>query len=193
MNGTIIILNGTSSSGKTSLVLAMQKILPEPFLDCGMDKFIWMLPAHYLDRPLWDEVLGLATQAGSVGHKLIAGMHYAIAALSRTSNNVIADHVLVEPKWLQECASLFSELPAFFIAVRCPLEIVEQREQARKNRTWGQARAQFDIVHAHGIYDFEVDTSLYCPEDCALQIKAYLESDNPPHAFKRLKTLLGAG
>jgi chloramphenicol 3-O phosphotransferase len=192
VNGTIIILNGTSSSGKSSLVLALQKILPEPFLDSGIDKFIWMLPERYLDRPLWDEVLGLATQAGSVGHKLMAGMHYAIAALSRTGNNVIADHVLVEPKWLQECASLFSELPAFFIAVRCPLEIVEQREKARKNRTLGQASVQFDIVHAHGIYDFEVDTSLDCPEDCALQIKAYLDSNNPPHAFKRLKTL-GAG
>lgn len=192
MNGTIIILNGTSSAGKTSLVLALQKILPEPFLDSGIDKFIWMLPERYLDQPLWDEVLGLATQAGNVGHKLMTGMHYAIAALSRTGNHVIADHVLVEPKWLQECASLFSELPAFFIAVRCPLEIVEEREQARKNRTLGQARAQFDIVHSHDIYDFEVDTSLYGPKDCALQIKAYLESDNPPHAFKRLKTL-GAG
>ena len=189
MNGTIILLNGASSSGKTSLVLALQKILPEPFLDSGIDKFIWMLPERYLDRPLWDEVLGLATQAGSVGHRLMAGMHYTIAALSRTGNNVIADHVLVEPEWLQKCASLFSELPAFFIAVRCPLEILEEREKARKNRTLGQARAQFDVVHAQGIYDFEVDTSQYGPEDCALQIKAYLESDNPPHAFKRLKKL----
>ena len=69
MNGTIIILNGTSSAGKTSLVLALQKILPEPFLDSGIDKFIWMLPERYLDQPLWDEVLGLATQAGNVGRR----------------------------------------------------------------------------------------------------------------------------
>ena len=142
VNGTIITLNGTSSSGKTSIVLALQRILSEPFLNSGIDKFIWMLPERYLDRPLWNEVLGLATQAGNVGYKLMTGMHYAIAAFSRTGNSVIAEHVLVEPKWLRECVSLFSELPAFFIAVRCPLQVLELREKARKDRTLGQARAQ---------------------------------------------------
>jgi len=44
----------------------------------------------------------------------MSGMRQAIAALSRTGNNVIADHVLVELQWLQEWISLFSVLPAFF-------------------------------------------------------------------------------
>lgn len=110
--GKIIILNGTSSSGKTSIVNALQDILDEPFLDVGIDKFIWMLPRRYLNRPLWDEVLGLATEAGPVGHRLISGMHQTIAALSRAGNNVVADHVLVEHQWLEECTSLFSNLPA---------------------------------------------------------------------------------
>ncbi len=172
MAGTIIILNGTSSSGKTSIVKALQSVLEEPYVDAGLDKFLWMLPDRYLERPLWDEVLGLAHQAGPVGHRLVAGMHQAIAALSIAGNNVIADHVLVEPTWLRQCIDLFNPLPAFFVGVRCPLEIVEQREQARRNRTWGQAKAQVDLVHAHGIYDLEVDTSIYIPEECALKIKA---------------------
>ena len=186
-NGTIIILNGTSSSGKTSIVHALQEVLEEPYLDGGIDKFIWMLPDRYLDRPLWDEVLGLATQAGPVGHTLVAGMHQAIAALSRAGNNVIADHVLVEAAWLRECTHLFSDLPAFFVGVRCPLEVLERREKERRNRTGGQAKAQFGVVHAHGIYDLEVDTSISSPEACARQIKARIESGNPPDAFKRLK------
>lgn len=98
--GTIILLNGTSSSGKTSIVRALQEIFEEPFLVAGIDKLIWMLPRRYLDRPLWDEVLGLATEAGVVGRRLASGMHQAIAALSRTGNNVVAEHVLVEPQWL---------------------------------------------------------------------------------------------
>jgi chloramphenicol 3-O phosphotransferase len=186
-HGKIVILNGTSSSGKTSIVKALQEILDEPYLDAGIDKFIWMLPERYLDRPLWDEVLGLATQAGDVGHRLMSGMHQAIAALSRGGNNVVADHVLVEPQWLQECVTLFSDLPAFLVAVRCPLEVLEQREQMRKNRTWGQARAQFGLVHAHGMYDLEVDTSVYSAEECAAQIKARLEDDTPPNALKHLR------
>lgn len=187
MTGTIILLNGASSSGKTSIVKALQATLDEPYLDAGLDKFLWMLPERYLDRPLWDDVLGLADRAGPIGHKLVAGMHQAMAALSIAGNNVIADHVLVEPDWLRQCIDLLSPLPAFFVGVRCPLAVLEQRERERSNRTWGQARAQVDRVHAHGIYDLEVDTSIFSPEDCAQQIKVRLDSGNPPDAFKRLK------
>ena len=51
-----------------------------------------------------DEVLSLAVKAGAESHRLIFGMHYAIAALAMTDSNVLADHVLVEPRWLEECA-----------------------------------------------------------------------------------------
>jgi chloramphenicol 3-O phosphotransferase len=184
--GTIILLNGTSSSGKTAIVRALQEILEAPFIDAGLDRFLWMLPRRYLDRPLWDEVLGLATEAGPVGQRLVSGLHHSIAALSRAGNNVVADHVLVERQWLDECARLFGELPALLVGVRCPLHVLEQREAARKDRTLGQARAQFPLVHAHGIYDLEVDTSVLSAEACALQIKRRLEARGFPDAFRRL-------
>lgn len=188
--GTIILLNGTSSSGKTSIVRALQDSLEEPFLDTGIDKFIWMLPHRYLDRPLWDEVLGLATEAGPVGHRLIAGMHHTIATLSRAGNHIVADHVLVEKSWLKECAELFSNMPALFVGVRCPLEVLEQREAARRDRTLGQARAQYPLVHAHGIYDLEVDTSKLTAGECAAQIIERLEHGAAPSAFRYLAQIL---
>lgn len=184
--GTIILLNGTSSSGKTSLVKALQTRLEEPFLDAGIDRFLWMLPSRYLDRPLWDDVLGLAATAGPIGLRLVSGMHYAIAALAHAGNHVIADHVLVEPAWAAECAALLSDLPAYLIGVRCPLAVVEQRERERGNRTLGQARAQFHRVHAHGLYDLEVDTSLHSAAECAAQICAHLQQGSPPTALRQL-------
>jgi chloramphenicol 3-O phosphotransferase len=187
--GEIIVLNGTSSSGKSGIVSALQGVLEEPFLDAGIDKFMWKLPRRYLDRPLWDEVLGLATEAGPVAHRLASGMHQSIAALSRAGNNVVADHVLVERRWLAECAVLFGELPAPFVGVRCPLDVLEQREAARKDRTLGQARAQFHQVHAHGIYDLEVDTSTTSAEAGALQINQRLVEGDSPDAFERLRQL----
>jgi chloramphenicol 3-O-phosphotransferase len=36
-DGKIIILNGTSSSGKTSIVKAFQMVLDEPYLDVGLE------------------------------------------------------------------------------------------------------------------------------------------------------------
>ena len=184
-HGTIIILNGTSSSGKTSLLEVLQTRLAEPYLNVGIDKFIWMLPKRYLDRPLWDDVLGLAAKAGTTGHILFSGMHHAIAALASTGNNVLADHVLVEPAWVDECTELFADLPAYLIGLRCPLDVLEAREKARKNRTLGQARVQFGIIHKYCAYDLEVDTSADSSEACAEKIMERLKS--PPAAFKRLE------
>lgn len=182
----IVILNGASSSGKSTLLKALQHALPGPWLDAGLDKFLWMLPMRYLDRPLWDDVLGLAVEAGETGHTLVRGMHRSMAALSRAGNPLLADHVLVEPVWVRDLAEALDGLLAYLIGVRCPLEVLEERERSRKDRTLGQARAQFPRVHAHDVYDLEVDTSLLSPEACAARIIARMESD-PPQALRRLR------
>lgn len=181
---TIIFINGTSSSGKTSLLKLLQKNLPEPYLDMGVDKFIWMLPSRYLNRPLWDDVLGKALQAGPVGWSLFSGMHHAIAAAASRGNNILADHVFVEKAWVDECAGLFAEMNAYLIGLQCPLEVLEQRERDRKDRTLGQARLQYEVIHKFTQYDLELDTSKLTTEECAEQIIERLK--NPPAAFKQL-------
>ncbi len=184
--GTVIFINGASSSGKTSILKMLQNMLEKPYLDMGMDRFIFMLPKRYLDRPLWDDVLGKATQAGALGYGLFSGMHHAIAAAALTGINVVADHVFVEKAWVDECAELFSDIRAYLIGLRCPLEVLAQRESQRKDRTLGQARLQFNLVHQYTLYDLELDTSLLNPGQCAQQIIARLET--PPNAFRLLKS-----
>ena len=181
---TIIFLNGTSSSGKTTLLKALQDKLPDPYLNMGIDKFIWMLPSRYLDRPLWDDVLGNPVQSGPVGLSLFSGMHHAIASTASRGNNVIADHVFVEKAWVDECASLFANMNAYLIGITCPLEVLEQREKDRKDRTLGQARLQFDVIHKYTKYDLELDTSKLSAEECADQVITRLK--NPPIAFRKL-------
>ncbi len=185
--GTIIILNGTSSSGKTSILKELQKQLPEPYLDAGIDKFIWMLPKRYLDRPLWDDVLGLAVEAGKTGEILFSGMHHAIAALAKTGNNVVADHVLVEPSWVIECANLFADLEAYLIGIKCPLEVAEEREKQREDRTLGQAKAQYPLVHQHALYDVEIDTSRLSIQESTSKIIEMISTQKPT-AFNKIHT-----
>ena len=151
----------------------------------GIDKFIWMLPSRYLNRPLWDEVLGKALHSGPVGLTLFSGMHHAIAVAAQRGNNILADHVFVEKAWVAECASLFAEMNAYLIGVTCPLEVLEQREADRKDRTLGQARLQFDIIHKFVRYVLEVDTSILTVDECAEKVIDRLET--PPTAFKRLR------
>lgn len=186
--GTIIILNGTSSSGKSSIVKALQALMEAPFLEAGLDKFLWMLPSRYLAPPLWDEVLGRATDAGPVGQRLVSGMHQAIAALSRSGNHVVAEHVLVDPRWLKECAALLHSLPAYLAGVHCPLPVLEQREKERRDRTLGQARKQFALVHAHAVYDVEVDTAQMSALQCAERIRERVQDGAPPMALRALYT-----
>lgn len=181
---TIIFINGTSSSGKTSLLKALQKKLSEPYLDMGIDKFIWMLPGRYLDRPLWDDVLGKALHSGPVGLTLFSGMHHAIAAAASRGNNILADHVFVEKVWVDECAELFADMNAYLIGLQCPLDVLEQREKDRKDRTLGQAKLQYEIIHKFTQYDLELNTSKLTTEECAEQVIERLKS--PPNAFKSL-------
>jgi chloramphenicol 3-O phosphotransferase len=196
--GHVIILNGTSSAGKSSLAKALQAALPVPYLHIGIDTMVFALPKRYLYPPLWHEVFhytwpqegslsGLVIEAGPFGHQLVAGLHHTIAALAQTGNNVIVDHVLLEPDWVGQCAQILGTLPALFVGVYCPLAVVEQRERARQDRTIGQARAQFDKVHAHGLYDVTVDTSQATPEACATHILPHIDPTARSVAFSRLQ------
>ncbi|MCB0082817.1 MAG: AAA family ATPase [Caldilineaceae bacterium] len=193
-SGHIIILNGTSSAGKSSLAKALQAQLLDPYLHLGIDTMVFALPKRYLNPPLWHEVFQyswpapdtLVIEPGPMGHRLISGLHHTVAALARAGNNVIVDHVLLDPRWVQECAQLLGGLPALFVGVICPLVVVEQRERDRQDRTLGQARAQFDKVHAHGLYDVTVDTSQGSAEACAAQLLPLI---NPTARSTALTTL----
>jgi hypothetical protein len=105
---------------------------------------------------------------------------HRVLEIATAGNNVVADHVLLDPAWVADCVRLIAELPAYFVGVRCPLAVVEERERDRKDRTLGQARAQFPFVHVHEIYDVEVDTSVTSPEEGASAVAAYVLGDAPP-------------
>ncbi len=194
VHGRIVFLNGTSSSGKSSLLRAIQERSERPFLELGLDRFIWSLPKAYLDAPLWHEVFRyhrsggeLRITPGPLGDRLVSGMHAALAAVARAGMDVLADHVLLSPQWVLHCAETLVGLPAYLVGVRCPLEVVEARERERGDRTLGQARAQYDLVHAHAHYDLEVDTSVDTAESGAQAVLARLEAGAPPTALAKLR------
>jgi chloramphenicol 3-O-phosphotransferase len=80
--GRIVLLNGTSSSGKTTLVRALQDLLPDPWIEIGIDRFVFALPRRYLDQPPWAEVFRyvppdgatdgpFAIETGPLGQRLV--------------------------------------------------------------------------------------------------------------------------
>jgi chloramphenicol 3-O phosphotransferase len=196
-SGRIILLNGTSSSGKSTLVRAIQDRLPEPWIEIGIDRFVFALPKRYLDQPLWSEVFRyvrpdgradgpFTIETGPLGERLVGGMHRTAAALAEGGLDLIVDHVLLEGRWLDEMAALWAQFRVLFVGVRCPLDVVIERERSRRDRTIGQAEAQFAVVHRRGGYDLEVDTSILSPEETASVIIETVAGGFPDRPFARL-------
>lgn len=186
-NGRIILINGTSSSGKSTLVNGLQATLPDLWLEMGIDRFAYALPGRVLGQPTWPQLFQYVRSGGRVegpftiettplGQQFVSGMHATAAALADAGLNVIVDHVLLEGAWLDECARRWAAFDVLFVGVRCPLEVVLKRELERKDRTLGQAEAQFAVVHTWRAYDVEVDTSILSPDEAAAQVRGALES-----------------
>ena len=188
------MLNGTSSSGKSTLVRALQAQLDGPWLGVGIDTVVFALPKAYLDPPLWGEVFRYVPaepgssapfriETGDLGHRLVEGMHRMVASLAYAGLSVIVDHVLLEPGWLPDLRDRLAGHPVLFVGVRCPLDVVTAREAARKDRTIGQAAAQYDVVHRAGGYDLEVDTSTLSADEAAARIVASVSAGFPAAPF----------
>jgi chloramphenicol 3-O phosphotransferase len=175
----IIILNGTSSSGKTSVLKSIQEQSEDVFIEFGLDKVIFMMPGRYIYTSLWNEILGEAYRAGEYGKKLMKAMHHAALSLHHNSINIIMDHVLVEDEWKKECADLYAGEDVYIIGIKCPLHVLEEREKMRKDRTLGQAGKQYDIVHKDCIYDLEIDTSILSLNECAKLILEHIKNTKP--------------
>ncbi|RAN36630.1 chloramphenicol phosphotransferase CPT family protein [Hyphomonas pacifica] len=176
----VIILNGTTSAGKTSLAHALQDVTSQPFLHVRMDDFLTMQPRRLDNHPegfVFERVEGagppeVSIKTGLYGAKLMSGMRQAVAAMADSDLNMIVDDV-----WLREGAEqadyirLLSKHQVFFVGVNAPLAILEQRELARGDRDIGQARWQYGRVHVGATYDLKIDTGEMMPQQAALKIQ----------------------
>jgi chloramphenicol 3-O phosphotransferase len=222
--GNIVVLNGTSSAGKTSIARALQQIMEAPYLHTGTDHFLPRVPAKFFavcdsgDAPPADYFLlvyqggasrtvaeregGEAVHADGVlaevrigpgGLKLLAGMYRGIAALSAGGIDVVVDSVIHDPRVLEAAVEALRGAPVLFVGLRLPLEVAEQRERERGDRGPGGAAAFFHRVHAHEIYDLELDTAAASPADCARQIQRALQEGHPRSAFGELAERFARG
>lgn len=180
MTGRIIFLNGTSSSGKSSIAEQLLVVLDTPWFHLSVDA-IGALRA--VERTL--ELDG--PELAAVLRRTRAGFHRAVAGMAQAGNDVVVDHVLSEPWRLQDCLEVLDGLDVVFVGVQCALDELERRERARGDRVPGQAAAQLQSVHRHGLYDFECDTGASSPRECALAIKEFLDRAPAQRAFDVLR------
>jgi chloramphenicol 3-O phosphotransferase len=172
----LLVLNGVSSAGKTSIARCFQHIAPEPWLLTGIDTLLLSLPVRLRDSEAGLKVKSDGTVA--VGPEFRAperAWMLGTAATARAGTNVIVDEVFLggaasQARWRDAAG----DVPVRFVAVRCATEVAARRELARGDRVVGLAEWQAPLVHEGVEYDFAVDTTSTESMACAEAIAAYV-------------------
>ncbi|GAA1878153.1 chloramphenicol phosphotransferase CPT family protein [Streptantibioticus ferralitis] len=178
--GQIIFLNGTSSSGKSSIAKELLRVLDEPYFHLPVDAFHAMRSRRELAPDQLPDVL----------RRTWMGFHRAVAGMAAGGNHVVVDHVLSEQWRLLDCLGLFPPEDVVLVGVRCSRQELERRERLRGDRPIGLAARQLAQVHAHGLYDIECDTTTASAAKCARRIRDFLPQRPAPTAFERLRAQL---
>jgi len=173
----ILLLNGASSSGKTSLCKELQAVLDAPYIHLEEDRFVYgTYHGRYLQPGIVEQTFA----------RTMVGYYRSLAAFVSAGHNVLADTGFYSKDLRDVCIAELAPLTVWLIGVRCSLPELERRELARGDRQAGLAREQYETIHADALYDIEVDTSVLSLNECALQIKALVESGAPPTALRTL-------
>lgn len=159
-NGRIILLNGTSSAGKTTLSHALRAQLAEPFCLYASDQLAdagFRPPAPH--------------QRHAGRERFFDGFHRSIPAFAAAGNDLIIEHIVEQQSWADQLAALIGHLDVFWIGVHAPLAVLEQRERDRGNRQAGEAAYHLK-THDYCRYDLEVDTTSAPIEQIAADVAA---------------------
>lgn len=172
--GKIILLNGASSAGKSTLSDALQNQLDEPFLQFSLDFFFF--DSKILPRRREE---GGAFAWPNMRPRLFAGYYNCLPALASAGNNLVIDHIIETAEQLEILVRLLAGFDVFFVGVHCPLEELERREQQRGDRCIGDARRDLETVHTFSGYDLEVDSTERPKNNAARIIEAWKQRTRP--------------
>lgn len=179
MKGKIILVNGASSSGKSTLCKALQARLDEPFWHYSIDHFrdSGVLPMQRIDNGdfSWPRMR----------EAFFEGFHRCLPALAEAGNNVIVEHIIETPPWMSRLVRFLAPFDVFFVGLQCPLAELERRELRRGDRRHGEARQDYDVIHTFGIYDLEIETT-HAPEENTNAVLDGWRSRTRPNAFDRM-------
>jgi chloramphenicol 3-O phosphotransferase len=171
--GSVILLNGPSSSGKTTLARAAQQQFDIPFLRFSFDLFLdhQALPMDAIRR-------GAFTWA-SIRPQVFAGVHQCLPALAAAGNNVIFDYIIETQAALDHLAQVLAGFDVFLVGLHCSLPELERREQERGNRRNGEAALDVQTVHTFTAYDLELNSEHPVKDNATRLIEAWYKRQRP--------------
>jgi chloramphenicol 3-O phosphotransferase len=177
-NPVVIFLNGTSSSGKSSIAQAIQRQSLSPFIfhsintmsfNCLDQKFFNQREWIGLDQTI-DTNGNFVTTIfnGSKGDHLHATWVQSLTPFVQNGFNAVVEEVVFDKKIFDRYKKFLPATTQWCIVkVKCDLEEVVRREKNRNDRVPGVARGLYFVNDVIDHYDLEVDSTHASAEDNA--------------------------
>ena len=174
--GRILLLNGPSSAGKTTLAWELQTNAPSYWYWLPLDCFLDAVPSQQWDNDR-DESFRTAFDL----------YHDCVKLVSDQGKDIIVDTVLCGRDTFASFEKRLAGYPVIMVKVTCPVEELNRRELARGDRDVGLAAGQADIMVPQKSYDLIVDTHTQSIKECARLVMELLANSEKPHtAFETL-------
>lgn len=188
-SGTVIILNGPSAAGKSSIQKEFQYLMmPNLWIKLGIDNlFDKPMPDIDLENihfwqsknPIrWVETTEDADKnsviilhVGEQGERVALGMNSAIAAYAENGCNIIVDYIAYKKEWLDDLQKKLKGIRTHWVKVNVPLAVLEQRETSRGTSPKGHARSHYQTVYWDIPYDLELQANEGTAVELARKIK----------------------
>lgn len=153
----VFILNGASSSGKSTIAYNLQELLRarnnDEFAIVSIDDFLKM-DVH---EPIYeDDVFDIMPQMCERIKKELA-----------ISDGVIIDHVITSEKIYNMLLHELENYEVYKIKVSCSIKVLSERENKRGNRCIGSAEASQNYLFPTDGYNLLVDTTDMNAMECA--------------------------
>ena len=157
MKQQVILLNGPSSSGKSTLAKALQELIRnegagkyevvsiDDFMKIAKDETIYEDDVFEISGDMCEKTLELL-EAGS---------------------GVIIDHVITSERIFNQLTESLASASLRTVRITCPLDILKSRELKRGDRCVGSAEASAEYLFPKEGYDLVVDTGAKSPEENA--------------------------
>ena len=145
-----ILLNGPSSSGKSTLARALRDLIKEKRAEnyevVSIDDFMHTDPMETIYE---DDVYAVSGDLCNRALEILA-----------SGSGVIIDHVITSERIFRQLQEMLHAYPLRLVHVTCPLNVLREREKARGDRCPGSAEASAGYLYPREGYDLTVDTGM---------------------------------
>lgn len=210
---TIIYLNGTSSSGKSTVAKALYPLLTDAChlsadeFDKEFAKIIDTKdPTYIAIKDSYDRILSrLSDKTLSISDQkrlfdqlynvinthpfpeylnIDLKFYKHIREMAKKHSIILVDDLISTEFLYRKFLEAFKEYKVYLVKVYCPLKVLDQRERKRGDRIIGMASFWAKHPITNLNYDIEIDTNRYNPKECSRLVLDYIDKHPIPRAFE---------